>query len=71
MLFRSENTKPTYNEKIMIAKCRDVDKNQYDKIQKLLELDCTSSNIEIVSLIKEIVPEYNPNNTKYDVLNIK
>ena len=69
LLIDGENTKPTYNEKIMIAKCRSVDKNQFDKIQKLLELDCTSSNIEIVSLIKEIVPEYKPNNTKYDVLN--
>ncbi|MDB9961287.1 polysaccharide biosynthesis protein [Oceanihabitans sp.] len=70
LLIDGENTKPTYNEKIMIAKSRSVDKNQCDKIQKLLELDCTSSNIEIVSLIKEIVPEYKPNNTKYDVLNI-
>jgi len=69
LLIDGENTKPTYNEKIMIAKSRSVDKNQCDKIQQLLELDCTSSNIEIVSLIKEIVPEYKPNNTKYDVLN--
>ncbi|MFD2823603.1 polysaccharide biosynthesis protein [Lacinutrix iliipiscaria] len=71
LLVDGENTKPTYNEKIMIAKCRDVDMNQCEKIQELLKLDSTSSNIEIVSLIKEIVPEYNPNNTKYDVLNIK
>ncbi|MCL4121881.1 UNVERIFIED_CONTAM: hypothetical protein GTU68_014029 [Idotea baltica] len=71
LLVDGENTKPTYNEKIMIAKSRDVSTNQCENIKKLLELDCTSSNIEIVSLIKEIVPEYNPNNTKYDVLNIK
>ena len=71
LLIDGENTKPTYNEKIMIAKCRDVNDNQLEKIKKLLLLDSTSSNIEIVSIIKDIVPEYNPNNTKYDVLNIK
>ncbi len=71
LLIDGENTKPTYNEKIMIAKCRDVNENQLEKIKKLLLLDSTSSNIEIVSIIKDIVPEYNPNNTKYDVLNIK
>jgi len=71
LLIDGENSKPTYNEKIMIAKCRDVNDNQLEKIKKLLLLDSTSSNIEIVSIIKDIVPEYNPNNTKYDVLNIK
>ncbi|MBU2938633.1 polysaccharide biosynthesis protein [Lacinutrix sp. C3R15] len=71
LLIDGENTKPTYNEKIMIAKCKEVTKEQLDKIKKLLMHDSTSSNIEIVSLIKDIVPEYNPNNTKYDVLNIK
>ncbi|QRM91022.1 SDR family NAD(P)-dependent oxidoreductase [Lacinutrix sp. WUR7] len=71
LLIDGENTKPTYNEKIMIAQCRNVNASQLEKIKKLLMLDSTSSNIEIVSLIKDIVPEYNPNNTKYDVLNIK
>ncbi|WP_417620125.1 polysaccharide biosynthesis protein [Oceanihabitans sediminis] len=70
LLVDGENSKPTYNEKIMIAKCRNVHEMQFEKIKSLLHIDSTSSNIEIVSIIKDIVPEYKPNNSKYDVLNI-
>ena len=70
LLIDGENTKPTYNEKIMIAKVKKVEDSACEKIKALIAMDSTASNIEIVSLIKEIVPEYNPNNTKYDVLNI-
>ena len=72
LLIDGENTKPTYNEKIMIAQRKEINiEDVAQKIQELLKLDSSSTNIEIVSKIKDIVPEYNPNNSKYDVLNIK
>lgn len=71
LLVDGENTKPTYNEKIMIAKCKSVNiPNMELNIDELCKLGPNTQNIEIVSQIKNIVKEYNPNNTKYDVLNI-
>jgi FlaA1/EpsC-like NDP-sugar epimerase len=70
LLVDGENTKPTYNEKIMIAKCKPL--NNLDVkfiIDELCNLGPKTQNIEIVSKIKDIVKEYNPNNSKYDVLN--
>ena len=69
LLADGENSKPTYHEKIMIAKSRKLD---YEKIeQKIIDLyDCNQKcqNLEIVSKIKEIVPEYVSNNSKFEVL---
>ncbi len=71
LLIDGENTKPTYNEKIMIAQRKEINIDDVaQKIQELLKLDSSSTNIEIVSKIKDIVTEYNPNNSKYDVLNV-
>lgn len=72
LLVDGENTKPTYNEKIMIAKCKNVNiPNMEQYIDELCKLGPNTQNIEIVAQIKNIVKEYNPNNTKYDVLNIR
>jgi FlaA1/EpsC-like NDP-sugar epimerase len=72
LLVDGENTKPTYNEKIMIAKCKPINIPDMEKnIEMLCNLGANSQNIELVSKIKDIVLEYNPNNSKYDVLNIK
>ncbi|MFL0352518.1 polysaccharide biosynthesis protein [Xanthomarina sp. GH4-25] len=72
LLVDGENTKPTYNEKIMIAKCKPINiGNMQENIEELCNLGPNSQNIEIVSKIKDIVLEYNPNNSKYDVLNIR
>lgn len=72
LLVDGENTKPTYNEKIMIAKCKPISiPNMEKNIEELCSLGPNSQNIEIVSKIKDIVVEYSPNNSKYDVLNIK
>ncbi len=69
LLADGENSKPTYHEKIIIAKSRKLD---YESIQqKIIELhDCNqkSQNLEIVSKIKDIVPEYVSNNSKFEVL---
>ena len=70
LLIDGENTKPTYHEKIMIAKCKPININEVEnKIKELCLLGSNSQNIEIVSKIKNIVEEYNPNNSTYDVLN--
>ncbi|HAI18140.1 MAG TPA: polysaccharide biosynthesis protein, partial [Xanthomarina gelatinilytica] len=70
LLVDGENTKPTYNEKIMIAKCRPINIEEIkNTIDELCKLGPQTQNIEIVSKIKDIVTEYNPNNTKYDLLN--
>ncbi|MEO8933263.1 MAG: nucleoside-diphosphate sugar epimerase/dehydratase [Xanthomarina sp.] len=72
LLIEGEDTKPTYNEKIMIAKCKSVNiPNIEQLIDQLCKLGPHTQNIEIVSQIKNIVKEYNPNNTKYDVLNMR
>jgi len=68
LLSSKENTIPTYNEKIMIAKVSPFDCNSArDKIQRLSLLD-NMDNLEIVSSIKEIVPEYISNNSVYETL---
>ena len=69
LLADGENTKPTYHEKIMIAKSKQLDiefiKN---RIIELHNAKPIIQNIEIVSKIKEIVPEYISNNSKFEVL---
>lgn len=70
LLADGENTKPTYHEKIMIAKWKTNDAvKESDLISDLCALGPTTQNIEIVSKIKDLVPEYTPNNSQYDVLN--
>jgi len=69
LLADGENIKPTYHEKIMIAKSKKIDiaiiKN---KILDLNHKNLNRQSIEIVSKIKDIVPEYISNNSKFEVL---
>lgn len=70
LLISGENIKPTYHEKILIANCKEIQISDIEPlILDLCEINPASQNIHIVSKIKELVPEYIPNNTKYDVLN--
>jgi len=70
LLVDGENTKPTYHEKIMIAKFKEFNAEEVEsKIIELCSISPNAQNIYIVSKIKEMVPEYSPNNSKYDVLN--
>lgn len=69
LLADGENTKPTYHEKIMIAKSKQIDKDFIrDKIMELHKCNPKCQNLEIVSKIKEIVPEYKSKNSKFEVL---
>ncbi|HNQ27768.1 MAG TPA: nucleoside-diphosphate sugar epimerase/dehydratase [Aquaticitalea sp.] len=72
LLADDENTRPTYHEKIMIAKTKKLDFELIEeKIETLCKINTNMRNLEIVSLIKEIVPEYVSNNSTFEVLDIK
>lgn len=69
LLADGENTKPTYHEKIMIAKSKKLDIPFIKtKILELHNSDLEYQSIEIVAKIKEIVPEYISNNSKFEIL---
>lgn len=72
LLADGENTKPTYHDKIMIAKTKALDIQAIsDKISNLCAVNSKSQNLEVVSLMKDIVPEYISNNSKFEVLDSK
>ncbi len=73
LLADGENTIPTYHEKIMIAKTKQVPTVEEieTKIIMLCNINSKIQTLEIVSLIKEIIPEYISNNSKFEVLDSK
>ncbi|MFY9243732.1 MAG: nucleoside-diphosphate sugar epimerase/dehydratase [Polaribacter sp.] len=69
LLAKGENTIKTYHEKIMIAKTQPVNEALVNSIiNQLLVKKSVLSNSEIVSMIKEIVPEYISNNSEFEKL---
>jgi FlaA1/EpsC-like NDP-sugar epimerase len=68
LLSSKENTIPTYNDKIMIAKIDPLDhgliKDQIIELSKLSTMD----KFKIVSMIKKIVPEFLSNNSDFEQL---
>jgi FlaA1/EpsC-like NDP-sugar epimerase len=59
LLSDKEQTLPTYNEKIRIAKVREYDYATANRlIQELIDLSYTYDQMRIVSAMKEIVPEF-------------
>lgn len=72
VLSTTENTLPSFHEKIRIAKVREYDYSEVSKqIDSLIALSHTYDNMAIVEKMKEIVPEYVSNNSKYSVLDKK
>jgi FlaA1/EpsC-like NDP-sugar epimerase len=71
LLSNSENTIPTHHEKILKAK---VSQYMYDEIVPSLELleDLIHdrNELKMVALMKEIVPEYKSNYSKFEVLDV-
>jgi len=68
LLSDKENTKPTYNDKIMIANVDDLD---YVKLKDaIVDLSHLKQNnkLEIVAKLKGIVPEYISNNSDFEKL---
>ena len=69
VLSTTENTLPSFHEKIRIAEVREYDYNEVNKqIEALIALSHTYDDMAIVEKMKEIVPEYVSNNSKYSVL---
>lgn len=73
LLADGENTIPTYHEKIMIAKTKQVNiaEDTESRILNLCNINSKTQTLEIVSLIKQIIPEYISNNSKFEVLDSK
>ena len=72
LLADGENTRPTYHEKIMIAKTKPINiETVSENIEKLCKVNSKVQNLEVVSLIKQILPEYISNNSKFEVLDSK
>jgi FlaA1/EpsC-like NDP-sugar epimerase len=72
LLADGEKTRPTYHEKIMIAKTIKIDADDVsEKISNLCLVNSKVQNLEVVSLIKHILPEYISNNSKFEVLDSK
>ena len=64
-----EGTKPTFHKKIRIAEVRQQDYAQVSKdIDDLIELSKGYDDMDTVRKMKEIVPEYKSNNSKYESL---
>lgn len=69
VLSTTENTLPSFHEKIRIAKVREYDFKEVEaQIDSLISLSHTYDDMAIVEKMKEIVPEYVSNNSKYSVL---
>jgi FlaA1/EpsC-like NDP-sugar epimerase len=59
LLNNQENTIPTYHPKIMIAQVQDYEPQEvFAKIDELINLLSTHNNFKLVSLMKDIVPEF-------------
>ncbi|MBO7418816.1 MAG: polysaccharide biosynthesis protein [Bacteroidaceae bacterium] len=69
LLNDKEHTKPTYNEKIMIADVREYDYDDVkEKIKELEDVAGTYDQMKIVEKMKEIVPEYVSKNSIFEQL---
>jgi FlaA1/EpsC-like NDP-sugar epimerase len=69
LLANNENTQPTYHEKIMIAKVPSINTSEVKlKIEEICEVNLESDNFKVVSLLKELVPEYLSKNSIYEKL---
>ena len=68
LLAKEENTMATHHPQILIAKTREEDEVQIQRVQELIDLFNSQDNDAIVSKMKEIVPEFISNNSRYEKL---
>jgi FlaA1/EpsC-like NDP-sugar epimerase len=69
LLADKETTMPTHHQKIMIAKVREYEFNQFKKdISELIDLFSKQDNEAIVRKMKEMLPEYVSANSMYEKL---
>lgn len=68
MLSNEENTEPSFNKKIRIAKVRQYDFGQVEEdIEGLINVAKTFDGMAVVNKMKQIVPEYHPVNTQWSI----
>ena len=64
-----EGTKPTFHEKIRIAQVREYDYDLVNKeIEELVVISKQFEDMNTVRKMKQIVPEYKSNNSRYETL---
>lgn len=69
VLSDAENTLPTHNNQVLIAKVREYDRNDICKnVDELIALFSGQDNFKLVAKMKEIVPEFKSNNSIYEKL---
>lgn len=69
VLSNTENTLPSFHDKIRIAKVREYDFDAVAKeIEELVAIAHTSDQMAVAKKMKEIVPEFVSNNSVYSVL---
>ena len=72
LLTKAENTMPTHHKKIMIAR---VQEYEYLEINKFIELfnDLVNdrNELKMVALMKELVPEFVSNYSRYEILDVR
>lgn len=69
LLNDNENTIPTHHQKILKAQVQEYEYTQINSMIELLqELVNDSNELKMVTLMKEIVPEYKSNYSKFEIL---
>ena len=69
LLNTQENTLPTHHEKIMIAQVQEYAYQEVNRFVDLFhELVDDKNELKMVALMKELVPEYRSNYSRYEVL---
>jgi FlaA1/EpsC-like NDP-sugar epimerase len=72
VLSSAEGTVPTHHPKILKAKVREYDFEEISqKVTELIALFDTQNNMEMVRLLKQLVPEYISRNSEYESLDRK
>ena len=65
----SENTVPTHHPKILIGKVKEYSYNEINNYVELFnDLAYDKNELKMVALMKELVPEYRSNYSRYEVL---
>lgn len=69
LLTNSENTIPTHHPKILIGKVKEYSYNEINNYVELFnDLVYDKNELKMVALMKELVPEYRSNYSRYEVL---
>ncbi|CAN5372476.1 nucleoside-diphosphate sugar epimerase/dehydratase [soil metagenome] len=72
LLSNQENTIPTHHEKILIARVQEYSYTEINKyVELFLDLVHDRNELKMVALMKELVPEYKSNYSRYEVLDHK